>query len=219
MSLSRNARAPGLPLLQVVHFVPCFPLPRLGRGSCRPRPGVKHAAGVVWASNSRTRRIATRGRPMQQTRPRPPCVRRSLSDPSTAPMRTRPRPMPRLGRRAAAVAANPIRSDGRGNRVTTIDDLSRDFVTGWALGSSAVVPCIRPDEFRVVRLRALRGPNYWRLAPVIACDVRLGTLESVTSADIPGFTDRLITMVPTLYEHGCSRGEAGGFVERLREDR
>ena len=31
-----------------------------------------------------------------------------------------------------------------------------------------------PDafEFRVSRVRALRGPNYWRLAPVIACDVR-----------------------------------------------
>ncbi|HEX6966761.1 MAG TPA: cyanophycin synthetase [Gemmatimonadaceae bacterium] len=90
-------------------------------------------------------------------------------------------------------------------------------MTGWALGSSAVVPCIRPDEFRVERLRALRGPNYWRLAPVIACDVRLGTLESVTSADIPGFTDRLIALLPTLYEHGCSRGAAGGFVDRLRE--
>jgi hypothetical protein len=33
-------------------------------------------------------------------------------------------------------------------------------------------------EFRVTRIRALRGPNYWRLAPVIACDVRLGKLEA-----------------------------------------
>ena len=28
-----------------------------------------------------------------------------------------------------------------------------------------------PGELRITRLRALRGPNYWRLAPVIACDL------------------------------------------------
>jgi len=77
------------------------------------------------------------------------------------------------------------------------------------------VPSIDPGELRVTRLRALRGPNYWRLAPVIACDVRLGSLESVTSADVPGFNDRLLEAVPTLHEHPCSRGSAGGFVARL----
>src|SRR5215210_1311314 len=74
-----------------------------------------------------------------------------------------------------------------------------------------------PSELRVTRLRALRGPNYWRLAPVIACDVRLGSLEKVSSADIPGFTDRLIAALPSLCEHPCTRGEAGGFIERLSE--
>ena len=76
---------------------------------------------------------------------------------------------------------------------------------------------ISPDELRVTRLRALRGPNYWRLAPVIACDVRLGALEHVTSADIPEFTDRLLGALPTLHEHPCTRDKEGGFVERLRE--
>jgi len=74
-----------------------------------------------------------------------------------------------------------------------------------------------PGDLRVTRLRALRGPNYWRLAPVIACDVRLGALEGVTSAHIPGFTERLLAALPTLHEHPCSRGAAGGFVERLEE--
>ncbi|HEX2778158.1 MAG TPA: hypothetical protein VHM30_01590, partial [Gemmatimonadaceae bacterium] len=67
------------------------------------------------------------------------------------------------------------------------------------------------------RLRALRGPNYWRLAPVIACDVRLGALEAVTSADVDGFVERLVAALPTLHDHPCSRGAAGGFIERLRE--
>src|SRR5687767_9481318 len=79
------------------------------------------------------------------------------------------------------------------------------------------VPAIDPSELRVTRLRALRGPNYWRLAPVIACDVRLGALEPVSSADVPGFSDRLLEALPTLHEHPCTRDVPGGFVQRLIE--
>ncbi|PYP54524.1 MAG: cyanophycin synthetase [Gemmatimonadetes bacterium] len=70
---------------------------------------------------------------------------------------------------------------------------------------------------QVSRIRALRGPNYWRLAPVIACDVQLGGLEQISSADIPGFYERLTEAIPTLAEHHCTRQEPGGFLERLRE--
>ena len=70
---------------------------------------------------------------------------------------------------------------------------------------------------RVTRIRALRGPNYWRLAPVIACDVTLGELEELTSVDVPGFCDRLVEALPSLREHPCSRGTTGGFVDRLNE--
>jgi cyanophycin synthetase len=83
--------------------------------------------------------------------------------------------------------------------------------------AAAAAARVDPDELRISRLRALRGPNFWRLAPVIACDVRLGELEEVTSADIPGFNERLLSLIPTLHEHPCSRGESGGFVERLGE--
>jgi cyanophycin synthetase len=72
-------------------------------------------------------------------------------------------------------------------------------------------------ELRVTRIRALRGPNYWRLAPVIACDVRLGKLDDVPSNRIPGFCERLLAYMPSLREHPCSRGEAGGFASRLTE--
>jgi cyanophycin synthetase len=75
----------------------------------------------------------------------------------------------------------------------------------------------RARDLDVTRVRALPGPNHWRLAAVIACDVTLGSLEGVQSADIPGFVDRLIALVPSLYDHPCSRGMRGGFVERLRE--
>ena len=85
-----------------------------------------------------------------------------------------------------------------------VDVLGTDVVAG-------------PEELRVTRIRALRGPNFWRLAPVIACDVALGALSEVSSADLPGFTERLTSLLPSLEEHECSRDAPGGFVERLRE--
>jgi cyanophycin synthetase len=85
--------------------------------------------------------------------------------------------------------------------------------------SDPAVPVVRfhPDELKVARLRAVRGPNFWRLAPVIACDLTLGALEDVPSTRIPGFNERLMALLPTLREHPCSRGAEGGFLERLEE--
>ncbi|HEU0298327.1 MAG TPA: cyanophycin synthetase [Longimicrobium sp.] len=74
-----------------------------------------------------------------------------------------------------------------------------------------------PGELRIARLRAVRGPNFWRLAPVIACDLTLGALEDVSSTQIPSFNRRLMSLLPTLREHPCSRGAEGGFLERLEE--
>ncbi|CAN5901120.1 cyanophycin synthetase [soil metagenome] len=76
---------------------------------------------------------------------------------------------------------------------------------------------VDPEDLRISKLRALRGPNFWRLAPVIACDMTLGSLENVTSAQLPGFSERLVGYLPSLFDHPCSRGSAGGFVERLQE--
>jgi len=84
-------------------------------------------------------------------------------------------------------------------------------------GPTALLSGIDAEQLRISRLRAVRGPNFWRLAPVIACDLSLGALEEISSADLPDFTDRLIDLVPTLREHPCSRGTTGGFVERLHE--
>jgi cyanophycin synthetase len=87
------------------------------------------------------------------------------------------------------------------------------------LAAPATEPVVRldPAELEVTRIRALRGPNYWRLAPVIACDVRLGALETVTSVEIPRLNQRLIDAIPSLNLHKCTRGKPGGFVERLHE--
>ena len=85
-------------------------------------------------------------------------------------------------------------------------------------GSATIVaPSFDAAHLEITRLRALRGANYWRDAPVIACDLALGSLDGVSSRDVPGFTERLLAALPTLREHPCSRGAAGGFVERVRE--
>jgi len=63
----------------------------------------------------------------------------------------------------------------------------------------------------------MRGPNYWAREPVIRLLVDLGVLESFPSNKIPGFTDRLIELMPTLDDHACSLGRRGGFITRLRE--
>ena len=47
--------------------------------------------------------------------------------------------------------------------------------------------------------------------------VDLGVLEEYPSNTIPGFTDALVALMPTLEDHACSLGRRGGFITRLRE--
>ncbi len=65
--------------------------------------------------------------------------------------------------------------------------------------------------------RVYRGPNLYGYRPVIRLTLDLGELEQHPSDVIPGFVDRLLGDIPTLQEHGCSYGEAGGFIRRLRD--
>ena len=69
---------------------------------------------------------------------------------------------------------------------------------------------------KVVERRALRGPNIYATRPVYLAVLDLQALCGVPSTAIPGFTNSLLAAVPTLGEHRCSPGYAGGFVERLR---
>ncbi|HYH92504.1 MAG TPA: hypothetical protein VD763_05035, partial [Candidatus Saccharimonadales bacterium] len=70
---------------------------------------------------------------------------------------------------------------------------------------------------RILETRILRGPNYWAREPVIRLLVDLGVLEDFPSNKLPGFTDALVALIPTLEDHACSLGRRGGFVTRLRE--
>ncbi|MCS6884534.1 MAG: cyanophycin synthetase [Acidobacteriota bacterium] len=69
---------------------------------------------------------------------------------------------------------------------------------------------------KVLETRVFRGPNIYSLKPVIRLLLDIEELEERPSNTIEGFTDRLIEMIPTLYEHRCSEGVPGGFISRLR---
>ena len=71
----------------------------------------------------------------------------------------------------------------------------------------------------VKEIKVLRGPNYWSIKrqKLIQLTLDLEELEFKPTDQIPGFLERLQQLLPSLYEHRCSVGEAGGFFERVRE--
>ncbi|MDJ0653180.1 MAG: cyanophycin synthetase [Xanthomonadales bacterium] len=72
---------------------------------------------------------------------------------------------------------------------------------------------------KILATNVYRGPNVYALFRVIRHQVDLGVLEEWPSGRIgEAFIEGLISALPGLHEHGCSYGEAGGFVRRLRED-
>jgi cyanophycin synthetase len=76
----------------------------------------------------------------------------------------------------------------------------------------------RPEPtLRILETRVLRGPNYWAREPVVRMVVDLGVLEDFPSNLIPGFSDALVELLPSLEDHACSLGRRGGFITRLRE--
>src|SRR5436190_22530598 len=72
---------------------------------------------------------------------------------------------------------------------------------------------------KVVELKLLRGPNYWSIKKhkLVQMLVDLEELEFLPTNKIPGFSERLQQLLPSLYEHECSEGEPGGFFTRVRE--
>lgn len=72
---------------------------------------------------------------------------------------------------------------------------------------------------KILKLQTLRGPNYWsiRRHNLIVIHLDLGALKEVFSDQIPHFAKQLHTTLPSLMEHGCASGWAGGFFEQVNE--
>jgi cyanophycin synthetase len=83
-----------------------------------------------------------------------------------------------------------------------------------------MTPSSPPDQQRTIvirELRVYRGANYYSYEPSIHLVLDIGGLEDAPTDLLPGFTEELVTLLPGLRDHQCSRGHDGGFVERLVE--
>ncbi|MBY0488416.1 MAG: cyanophycin synthetase [Gemmatimonadaceae bacterium] len=71
---------------------------------------------------------------------------------------------------------------------------------------------------RVLESNVFVGPSHYAHFPVIRLVVDLGELEAWPTARLgASFIDGLLAALPGLAEHGCSYGEPGGFIRRMRE--
>ncbi len=71
----------------------------------------------------------------------------------------------------------------------------------------------------ILEIRTLRGPNYWSgyWKSLIIMRLDIGEFEQQPSNKIEGFYERMKDIMPSLQTHGCSYGEEGGFLRRVRE--
>ena len=70
-------------------------------------------------------------------------------------------------------------------------------------------------NIEIIKERFMRGPNVHALFPVVEITLDLG--DWVDTPSDPDFADKLVSLIPELEEHTCSRGYKGGFIERLHE--
>ncbi|MEM6350636.1 MAG: cyanophycin synthetase [Cyanobacteria bacterium P01_D01_bin.14] len=72
---------------------------------------------------------------------------------------------------------------------------------------------------KILKTLTLRGPNYWsiRHTQLIVLRLDLEELSDRPSNEIPEFYEGLKATLPSLYEHFCSPGRHGGFLQRVQE--
>ena len=69
----------------------------------------------------------------------------------------------------------------------------------------------------IKELRALRGPNRYTRHSAIFMVLDIKEYEQRPSSKIEGLTDRLVSLIPSFQQHGCSIGTPGGFIQRLQQ--
>jgi cyanophycin synthetase len=71
----------------------------------------------------------------------------------------------------------------------------------------------------ILEIRTLRGPNYWSgyWKKLIIIRLDIGDYEQKPTNKVKGFYDRMNEVLPSLRSHGCSYGEEGGFLRRVKE--
>ena len=70
---------------------------------------------------------------------------------------------------------------------------------------------------KILEQRALRGPNKWSRFPTAYMRIDLEGFADRPTNSLPGFTDLLMRLLPSLHEHRCGVGRTGGFESRMIE--
>lgn len=73
-------------------------------------------------------------------------------------------------------------------------------------------------SLKIIEQKIYRGPSLYDYRQGILLVVDLGDLEDTPTQKIPGFTEKLLSFLPGLKEHGCSYDAPGGFIRRMIED-
>ena len=68
---------------------------------------------------------------------------------------------------------------------------------------------------RIDEVRRLRGPNVYCSHPVAVVLLDLQELTGRETTDVPGFTARLLRLLPGLAEHHCAAARPGGLVDKM----
>lgn len=76
---------------------------------------------------------------------------------------------------------------------------------------------MRQTKIEFLNIQHIRGPNTWAYCPVLATLVDLGDLGDTQTKTIHGFHEKLKSWLPSLAEHRCISGVAGGFYRSLDE--
>ena len=65
----------------------------------------------------------------------------------------------------------------------------------------------------------MRGPNYWSnyRKQLIVMKLDLEECEDFPTNKIKGFSERIESLIPSLYNHRCSEKRPGGFFERVKK--
>src|SRR3712207_1654751 len=85
---------------------------------------------------------------------------------------------------------------------------------------AAQAPQIAPKAvtpMRVLERAVYRGPHLFSSTPMIRIQVDLGSMEDRPTSRLPGFSDRLLSLLPSLEKHGCSYHQPGGLIRRMEE--
>jgi cyanophycin synthetase len=68
----------------------------------------------------------------------------------------------------------------------------------------------------IIEQRLLRGRNLYSHHPCLLTVLDTGDLKDARTDALPGFNDRLLELLPSLYDHRCSVGKYAGFVQTMQ---